>query len=176
MDTVNIALIGDEFMGKAHSNAWSQVTKFFDPPVRPVLHTVCARGADKLARFAECWGWQNTSTNWHDVVTSADIDLVDIATPNDTHAEIALAALKAGKHVACEKPLANTFYAARQMRDAARKASGKTSTWLNYRRCPAVAYAYKLVEDGVLGDIIRVDAAYLQDWADNTVPLNLAIR
>jgi predicted dehydrogenase len=108
-ETLNVALIGSKFMGRAHSNAWLKVAKFFDVDPRPVMHTVAARNAGEVEAFAQRWGWAHASTDWRQVVTSDDIDLVDISTPNHVHAEQAIAALEAGKHVACEKPLAGTL-------------------------------------------------------------------
>ena len=168
---VNVALIGQAFMGRAHSNAWNQVGKFFDPPVTPLLHTICDINKDSLASFASTWGWRNISTNWKELPACDEIDLVDIATPNKLHAPMAIAALSAGKHVACEKPLAGTLADARRMADAAGKAIGKTFVWFCYRRCPAVALAHLLVKRGRLGKIRHVRAVYLQDWADQSVPL-----
>jgi len=168
---VNIALIGQGFMGRAHSNGWSQVGRFFDVPLRPVLHTVCGLDERRLRKFARNWGWKNFTTDWERLVKSDDIDLVDIGTPNFTHAPMAAAALAAGKHVACEKPLARTLKEARAMARAAKSARAKTFVWFNYRRCPAVALAHKLVNKGLIGKIRHVRAVYLQDWADETVPL-----
>jgi len=170
---LNIALVGQRFMGRAHSNAWGQVSRFFDVPVQPVLHTVSAREAGSLAAFAERWGWRNWTANWRKAVTSPDVDLVDVSTPNNAHAPMAIAALMAGKHVACEKPLAGTLADAREMAAAARKAKGraKTFVWFNYRRTPAVALAHQLVKKGAIGQIRHVRAVYLQDWADENVPL-----
>ena len=111
--SINVALIGQAFMGRAHSNAWGQVGKFFKLPVKPVLHTAVARNARSLKAFAANWGWLNHSTDWKKVVRSKEIDLVDIGTPNYTHAQMAIAALRGGKHVACEKPLAGTLADAR---------------------------------------------------------------
>lgn len=171
--SVNVALIGQAFMGRAHSNAWAQVKKFFSPPVQPVLHTICARDKTTLGKFAETWGWANAETDWKKIVASPEIDLVDIATPNHLHLPMAKAALAAGKHVACEKPLAGTLADAREMYHAAKKAKAnlKTFVWYNYRRCPAVAMAHKLVKAGRIGKIRHVRAVYLQDWADESVPL-----
>jgi len=166
--TVNIALLGQGFMGRTHSNAWSQVTKFFDPPVVPVMHTVCGLPGEPK-QFAETWGWANHSTDWRKVVASDEIDIVDIASPNWMHAPMARAALAAGKVVCTEKPLAGTLADARKMAEASKKA--KTFVWYNYRRCPAVALAHKLVRQGKLGQIRHVRAFYLQDWADESVPL-----
>lgn len=167
--TVNIALIGTGFMGRAHSNAWGQAARFFSPPAVPILHTVCDLDAGAADAFARRWGWRNAAVDWRAVVASAEIDLVDIVTPNHLHAPMALAALAAGKHVACEKPLARTLEEAEAMAAAAQ---GKQSfVWFNYRRAPAVALAHLLVRKGRLGDLRHVRAHYLQDWADESVPL-----
>jgi len=168
---LNVALIGQGFMGRTHSNAWGQVAKFFDPPVRPVMHTVFGQEAENPAAFAANWGWQNASTDWKKLVKSDEIDLVDVVTPNFMHAPVAKAALAAGKNVSCEKPIAATLKEAREMAQAARKAKLKTFVWYNYRRCPAVALAHQLVKQGKVGAIRRVRAMYLQDWADESVPL-----
>jgi len=169
--TLNVALIGQGFMGRAHSNAWGQVSRFFQPAIRPVLHSVCGRDAEKLRAFAENWGWANATTSWKKLVASEEIDLVDVTTPNATHAAIAKAAIAAGKHVACEKPIAGSLRDAREMAAAAKRAKVKTFVWYNYRRCPAVALAHQLVKQGRLGTIRHVRAVYLQDWADESVPL-----
>ncbi len=168
---LNVALIGSKFMGRAHSNAWLKVAKFFDLPFTPVMHTVAARDPDALAAFADRWGWQNTTTDWRLAVENPEIDLVDIGTPNHLHREQAIAALEAGRHVVCEKPLAGTLDDAREMVAAAKKAKGKTFVWYNYRRCPAVALAHQMVRDGKLGRIYHVRAAYLQDWGGPSTPL-----
>ncbi len=170
---LNIALIGQAFMGRAHSNGWRQAAKFFDLPIEPVLHTVCGRDAKALAAFAPHWEYINYTTDWREAVADPEIDLVDIGTPNNLHLPMAKAALEAGKHVACEKPLAGTLDDARQMLQAARKANKKCRTfvWYNYRRIPAVALAYQLVKAGKLGDIRQIRARYLQDWGGPDVPL-----
>lgn len=170
-----VALIGQKFMGRAHSNAWSQARKFFELGLEPVLHTVSARDGDELEAFAERWGWLNTTTDWRDIAKYDDVELVDIGTPNHVHAEPSLAMLAARKHVACEKPLAGTLADAREMAAAARKARKRgvrTFVWFNYRRCPAVALAYKLVREGRLGRIRHVRAHYLQDWGGPDTPLS----
>src|SRR5690606_21129887 len=128
---LNVALIGSKFMGRAHSTAWLKVAKFFDLPFTPVMHTVAARDPDALAAFADRWGWQNTTTDWRLAVENPEIDLVDIGTPNHLHREQAIAALEAGRHVVCEKPLAGTLDDAREMVAAAKKAKGKTFVWYN---------------------------------------------
>jgi predicted dehydrogenase len=168
---ISIALIGQGFMGRTHSNAWGQVCKFFKPPVRPVMHTLYGQAAENPQAFASNWGWRNASTDWQGLVKSPQIHLVDVVTPNFMHAPVAKAALAAGKHVSCEKPLAATLTEARAMADAAAKATGKTFVWYNYRRCPAVGLAHLLVKQGRIGQIRHVRAFYLQDWAGESVPL-----
>jgi predicted dehydrogenase len=168
---LNIALLGSKFMGRAHSNAWANVGKFFDRDPLPVMHTVAGRNAAELEAFAAQWGWQHTSTDWATLVTDADIGLVDIGTPNNVHAEQAIAALEAGKHVACEKPLAGTLADAEAMAAAAAASSGQTFVWYNYRRVPAVALAHRLVQSGALGRIYHARACYLQSWGGPDTPL-----
>jgi predicted dehydrogenase len=168
---LNIALIGQGFMGRTHSNAWSQVKRFFKPPVVPVMHTSCGIPQEEPQVFADKWGWQNVSTDWEATVRSPAIDLVDVVTPNCMHAAVAKAALAAGKPVASEKPLSDNLADARTMAELARKAKVPTFVWYNYRRCPAVAYAHKMARAGALGTIRHVRAFYLQDWADESVPL-----
>src|SRR5918994_573665 len=170
--SINVCLIGQKFMGRTHSNAFLKVGKFFDVPVEPVMHTICGRNQAELKEFQERWGWRNSSTDWERAVRSDEIGLVDVGTPNHLHAEMSIAALEAGKHVACEKPLAGTLADARQMRDAAKKArKSKTFVWYNYRRVPAVALAYQLARAGKLGRIFHVRAFYLQDWGGPGGPL-----
>lgn len=168
---INIALIGQGFMGRTHSNAWTQVRRFFDPPVEPVMHTVFGQEGETPEQFADVWGWRNAVTDWKSLVASDEIDLVDIVTPNFAHAPVAKAALAARKAVLCEKPLAGSLKDAKEMADAAKKARVKNFVGFNYRRCPAVALAHRLVAQGKLGDIRHVRAQYLQDWADESVPL-----
>ena len=170
-DSVNVALIGSKFMGRAHSTAWLKVGKFFPVDPLPTMHTVVGRNAAELDAFARTWGWQHTSTDWKAAVQSPEVGLVDIATPNDVHAEQAIAALEAGKHVACEKPLAGTLADAKNMAEAAAGAAGRTFVWFNYRRVPAVALAQKLVASGALGRIYHARAAYLQSWGGPDTPL-----
>jgi predicted dehydrogenase len=170
---LRVALIGQKFMGRAHSNAWGQVGRFFELPRRVELGTVCARDQQELEAFAANWSWEDSTTDWRELMDDDAIDLVDIGTPNHIHAEPALAALAAGKHVACEKPLAGTLDDARTMRDAARKAKRKkvqTFVWFNYRRCPAVALARELVGEGRLGELYHVRATYLQSWGGPDTP------
>jgi len=168
---LNIALLGTKFMGKAHSNAWLTVDKFFSVPRSPVRHTIVGRDVAALEDFADRWGWQQWTTDWKAAVTDDEIDLVDIGTSNDVHAEQSIAALEAGKHVACEKPLARTLDESRQMVQAAKAAPGRTFVWYNYRRVPAVALAHQLVKEGRLGRIYHVRATYLQSWGGPDTPL-----
>jgi len=170
--SINVCLIGQKFMGRTHSNAFLKVGKFFDVPLLPVMHTICGRDARELREFQDRWGWLNSTTDWKRAIRNPEIGLVDVGTPNHLHAEMSIAALEAGKHVACEKPLAGTLKDARQVRDAARKAKKlKTFVWYNYRRVPAVALAYQLVRAGKIGRIFHVRALYLQDWGGPSVPL-----
>ncbi len=172
---LNIGLIGTGFMGRAHSNAWMSVNKFFDLPLDAVRHTVCGTDLDQTRAFAEKWGWQRATTDVGALAGDEAIHLVDITTPNDLHRPHATVTLAAGKHVACEKPLAGTLDDARAMRDAARAAragGARSSVWFNYRRCPAVAYAHRLVAEGRLGRLYHVRGQYLQDWGGPDTPVS----
>ena len=171
MNEINVALIGTKFMGRAHSNAWLNVSKFFDVDPQPVMHTVVGRNVAELDAFASRWGWKSSNTDWRAAVTAPEVGLVDIATPNDVHAEQSIAALEAGKHVVCEKPLAGTLADAEAMASAAATASGKTFVWYNYRRVPAVALAHRIARSGALGRIYHVRACYLQSWGGPSTPL-----
>jgi len=162
--TLNVGMIGYKFMGKAHSNAYRQVNQFFDIGIRPQLKIVCGREKTKVEAMAQRWGWEKAVTDWRQVVEDKSIDLVDICSPNNTHCEIALAALEAGKIVACEKPLAMDGREAKQMAEAARRKKATTLVWFNYRRVPAIAFARKLIEQGRIGKIFHFRALYLQDW------------
>ena len=171
-EKINVCLIGQKFMGRTHSNAYLKAPKFFDLPVEPVMHLIAGRNKAELEEFRERWGWETASTDWKAAIADPQVQLVDVGTPNNMHAEMTIAALEAGKHVACEKPLAGSFADARRMRDAARKAKGrKTFVWYNYRRVPALALAYQFVREGKIGRIYHVRAQYLQDWAGPDVPL-----
>jgi len=168
---LRIALVGQRFMGRAHANAWRQAGPFFDPPLSPVLHTVAGRDARALKAFARRWGWERATTDWRVIADDPEVDLVDVAASNDLHAEVSLAMLEAGKHVACEKPLARTLEEARAMREAARgRRKPSTFVWFTYRRCPAVALARQLVREGRLGRIAHVRARYLQSWGGKDAP------
>ena len=172
--TLGIGLVGTKFMGKAHSNAWMTAPRFFDLPLAVDMRAVAGREVASLAAFAQRWGWRCCSDDWHDLLDDPQVGLVDVCTPNHLHAEVSIAALEAGRHVACEKPLAGTLADARAMRDAAAKAARKgvkTFVWFNYRRCPAVAFAHQLVKEGKLGRIFHVRASYLQDWGGPSTPL-----
>jgi len=164
MKNINIGMIGYGFMGRTHSNAFSQVNHFFDLPFRPVLKTVCARNAARAEAFAARWGYDSAVTDWHNLVESPDIDLIDIASPNDTHAEIAVAAAKAGKMVMCEKPLGRNATEAEAMVKAVEAARVPNSVWYNYRRVPAVTLAKQMIDEGRLGKIFHYRAKFLQDW------------
>ena len=160
---VNVAMIGAQFMGKAHSNAWRQVKAMFDSPVEPIMKVMCGKFPEELAT-AEKWGWQETSLDWKEVVNHPDIDIVDICTPNFLHPVIALEAAKAGKHIVCEKPLANTLKEAKEMWNAAKKAKVKHMCGFSYRYAPAVQTMKKIISSGGLGEIYHFRAAYQQDW------------
>ncbi len=167
-------MIGYNFMGKAHSNAWRQVNRFFpDLPGKVELSTICGRNPEALDKARDTLGWQRSETDWRKVVENPEIDVIDITTPNDTHAEIAIAAAKAGKAVLCEKPLARTVEEAAGMVAAVKKARVVNMVCHNYRRIPAVALAKKMIENGDLGDrIFHFRARYAQDWiADPSFPL-----
>lgn len=167
----NVALIGSGFMGRTHSNAYLKVAKFFDVPREPVMHSIVSLDPG-IGAFAKQWGWQNHSTDAHEAIKNDEVDLVDLVTPNSLHAEHAIAALEAGKHVACEKPLADSLDDARAMAQAAKKAKKcKTFTWFVYRRVPAVSLAHQMIKEGKLGRIYHVRAAYLQDWGGPETPL-----
>jgi predicted dehydrogenase len=161
---LNIGLVGYGFMGRTHSNAFLQTPRFFDVPFQPVLKAVCARNPERLASFAANWGYQSTTTDWRELVDRKDIDLVDIASPNDTHADIAVAAARAGKMVTCEKPLGRTAAEAERMVAAVEGARVANMVWYNYRRVPAVVLIKELIDQGRLGRIFHYRAQFLQDW------------
>jgi len=172
MTEVNVALIGYAFMGRAHSNAYRQVTPSFSPRVRPRMKVICGRSRTKVAAAARQFGWEESATDWEAVVRRKDIDVVDIVTPGDLHAPIAIAAARAGKVVFCEKPLANTVAEAERMLAAVEKAGVLHMICHNYRRVPAVMLAKQLIDAGKLGEIRHYRATYLQDWiSDPKFPL-----
>jgi predicted dehydrogenase len=161
---LNVGLIGYGFMGRTHSNAYCQVNHYFDLPYKPVLRAACARDAGKVKDFADKWGFESTETDWRKLVERKDIDLIDICTPNNVHAEIAIAAAKAGKMILCEKPLAMTGPEGLKMVEAVEKAKVPNMVWYNYRRVPAVTFAKQLIDEGKLGRIFHYRAKFLQDW------------
>jgi predicted dehydrogenase len=159
-------------MGAAHSQAWRTVNRVFELPQQVTMAAICGRDKDNVAAAADRLGWQSYTTDWHALIEREDIDVIDICTPGDSHAEIAIAALAAGKHVLCEKPLANTVNEARAMVAAAESAAGLAMCGFNYRRVPAVALMHQMVREGRLGVLRHVRATYLQDWlVDPQVPL-----
>ncbi len=161
---VNIGLIGYGFMGRTHSNAYRQVSKFFKLEHQPVLKACCARNEEKIKEFAANWGWESYETDWRKLIERKDIDLIDIGSPNNTHFEIALAAAKAGKMILCEKPLAMTVKEAEEMTAAVEKAGVPNMVWFNYRRVPAISLAKQVVDEGRIGRPFHYRATYLQDW------------
>jgi predicted dehydrogenase len=169
---VNVALIGYNFMGRAHSNAYRQVSAFFEPRLTPRLKVLCGRTSAKVDAAARQLGWEEAATDWRAVIDRADIDLVDVSTPGDSHAEIAIAAARAGKTVFCEKPLANTVKDAERMLAAVTRAGVSHMICHNYRRVPAVLVARQLIAEGRLGTIRHFRGTYLQDWiVDPKFPL-----
>lgn len=162
--SVNVAMIGYQFMGRAHSNAWRQVRPFCDSPLDPVLKVVCGRSAEGAAEAADRLGWEESASSWQEVVARKDIDVVDICTPGHSHAEIAIAAAQAGKVVFCEKPLANTVAEATEMLAAVEAAGVIHMLCHNYRRAPAVALAKRMIDAGEIGEIRHYRGVYLQDW------------
>ena len=172
MKTVNVALIGYAFMGKAHSNAYRQVKAFFDSRVQPEMKVICGRNEQRVREAANRYGWEEYETDWRRVIERKDIDVVDVSTPGDTHAEISIAAAEAGKVVLCEKPLANTLSDAERMYEAVQESRVVHMICHNYRKAPAVILAKQLLEEGRLGDVYHYRGTYLQDWpADPEFPL-----
>jgi len=170
MKTLNVGLIGHQFMGKAHSNAWSKVAKFFKLKAAPVMKVCCGIGPD-VPTFADNWGWQENTQNYKELVKRDDIDLVDICTPNNVHAEMAIAAAQQGKHILCEKPLAMNAKEAAAMVAAVKKSKVTNMVSFCYRRCPAVMLMRQMIQEGKLGRVYHVRARYLQDWImDPTFP------
>lgn len=178
MKKLNVAMIGGGFMGKAHSLAYAGMPMFFWPaPAIPHRQTVVDINDELAKTAADRYGFDNYSSDWRRVVEDPNIDIIDIVTPNNTHAEIAIAAAKAGKHIISEKPLARTTEEAKQMLDAVKEAGVKHMVAFNYRRTPAVALAKKYIEDGSIGKILNFRGTYLQDWsADPNSPLSWRFR
>src|SRR3954452_17348969 len=161
---LNIGIVGYGFMGRTHSNGYKRVNDFFDVDYRPVLKAVCGRSADNAKAFAEKWGYESSETDWRKLVERKDVDAIDICTPNNTHAEIALAAAAAGKMILCEKPLSMDGPEGVKMCEAVEKAKVPNMVWYNYRRVPAVTLAKRLVDEGKVGKIFHYRAKFLQDW------------
>lgn len=161
---LNIAMIGHRFMGKAHSNAWRQVGRFFDLPVEPVMKVICGRDEAAVKIAADKYGWLEHSTSWEEVVQRKDIDVIDICTPGDLHMPIAVAAANAKKAILCEKPLANTVSEAERMLDSVRDNECIHMLCHNYRRAPAVMLAKQLIDEGRIGELYHYRGTYLQDW------------
>ncbi|HSE70404.1 MAG TPA: Gfo/Idh/MocA family oxidoreductase [Nocardioidaceae bacterium] len=178
--TLGVGMVGYAFMGAAHSQAWRAAHRFFDLPLTPRMVALGGRDAIRVGEAAVKLGWESTETDWRTLVEREDVDLVDVCTPGDTHAEIAVAALAAGKHVLCEKPLANSVEEAEEMVKAAERAAQhgvRSMVGFTYRRVPAIALARQLVEEGRLGEIRHVRAQYLQDWiADPEAPLSWRLQ
>ncbi|HCQ32372.1 MAG TPA: oxidoreductase, partial [Verrucomicrobiales bacterium] len=162
---LNIGLVGYGFMGRTHSNGYKRVNDFFpDVEYRPVLKAICARNKERANEFASQWGFESVETDWQALIARDDIDAIDICTPNDTHAAIAIAAAEAGKMVLCEKPLARTTEESLPMVEAVEKAGVANTVWYNYRRVPAVTLAKQIIDSGKLGKIFHYRANFLQDW------------
>jgi predicted dehydrogenase len=177
MEKVNIAMIGTGFMGKAHSNGWMKVGKFFNIPFEPVLKVVFGRDKNKTEEFAARWGYEDTSQDWHEVLARDDIDIVNVVTTTHTHKDIVIEAAKHGKAIFCEKPVALSFQEASEMADAVKNAKVLNYLNHNYRRVPAVAYAKQLIDEGKLGKLYHWRGAYLQDWImDPNFPLTWHLR
>ncbi|MEV6638725.1 Gfo/Idh/MocA family oxidoreductase [Amycolatopsis sp. NPDC051371] len=179
-ETIGIGMVGHAFMGAVHSHAWRSVHRFFDPPLVPRLAVLAGRDETRATAAAQRFGWEAVETDWRKLIARDDVDLVDVCTPGDSHAEIAIAALEAGKHVLCEKPLANSVAEAEAMAAAARRARERgvrAMVAFNYRRVPALAHARKLVASGALGEIRHVRSVYLQDWlSDPQAPMTWRLR
>ena len=170
--TLNVGLIGYKFMGKAHSNAYRSVNAFFDCGADVVMKAICGRNRQGVEAAAKQFGWESYETDWKKLVNRPDIDIVDIVTPGFVHCEMAVAAAKAGKHVICEKPLANTVAEAEKMVEAVEKAGVKNMVAYNYRRVPAIVYAKQLIDEKKLGKLFHFRATYLQSWiVDPSFPL-----
>ncbi|MDT7771645.1 MAG: hypothetical protein QOC67_569 [Pseudonocardiales bacterium] len=178
--TLGIGMVGYAFMGAAHSHAWRTAGRFFELPLAPELAALCGRSGAEAAAAADRMGWRSVETDWKALLARDDVGLVDICSPGDTHADIAIAALDAGKHVLCEKPLANTVDEARAMVAAAARAADRgvrSMVGFSYRRVPALALARRLVQHGRIGEVRHVRAAYLQDWiVDPEFPLVWRLR
>jgi len=175
--TIRVGMVGYKFMGKAHSHAYRDVGMFFDMDAGYEMKAICGRDEQGVRDAASRFGWESWETDWRRLVARDDIDMVDINTPNDSHKEIALAAIANGKHVLCEKPLALNLADAREMLEAAEKAGVKHGVFFNYRFLPAVQLAKKIIDEGRIGEIHHYRAAYLQDWLiDPNAPMAWRLR
>ena len=161
---LNVGLVGCGFMGRTHSNAFLQAPRFFEVSYKPVLKAVCARSRETAGQFAKNWGYESVETDWRALIERSDIDLIDIASPNNTHAEIAIAAAKAGKMVLCEKPLGRTAAESKPMVEAVESAGVANMVWYNYRRVPAVVLLRHLLDEGRFGRVFHYRSQFLQDW------------
>jgi predicted dehydrogenase len=164
---LNIGIIGYGFMGRTHSNGYRKVTNFFDTEYEPILKAACGRNDEQVKAFADKWGWQSTESDWRKLIERDDIDAIDICTPNNMHAEIAIAAAEAGKMVLCEKPLSMTAEEGEKMVEVIESKGVPNMVWYNYRFVPAVTLAKQIVEEGKLGRIFHYRANFLQDWTIN---------
>lgn len=178
--TLGVGMVGYAFMGAAHSQGWRTAGHVFELPMRPALAAICGRDRPAVEAAADRLGWAAAETDWQALIARDDVQLVDICTPGDSHAEIAIAALEAGKHVLCEKPLANTVAEAEAMAEAAERASARgqiAMVGFNYRKVPAITYARKLIAEGRIGTLRHVRATYLQDWlVDPESPLTWRLK
>ena len=165
---LRIGMIGYGFMGRAHSNGYNRVKNFFDLEYEPVLQAVAARDTEKAQAFATKWGYQRVENDWRKLVAADDIDVIDICTPNNLHADIAIEAAKHGKAILCEKPLSMNTAEGETMCEAVEKAGVPNTVWYNYRRIPAVTFAKQLIDDGRLGRVFHYRAEFLQDWTINS--------
>ena len=164
---LNVGIVGYGFMGRTHANGFTKAPHFFDLPYEIVLKAACGRDEAQLKAYQEQWGWESTETDWRELVKRDDIDLIDICTPNDSHAEIAIAAAKAGKMVMCEKPLSLDGKQGEKMVEIIEAAGVANMVWYNYRRVPAVTLAKQIIDSGKLGKIFHYRAKFLQDWTIN---------
>jgi predicted dehydrogenase len=175
--TINVGLVGQKFMGRAHSNAYMKVAKFFGTDAVPVMKAICGRNEAELSEFAQRFGWESYETDWRKLVARDDIDVIDISAPSNVHHDIAMAAAQAGKHVFCEKPLSFNLAEGREMLAAARKAGVVNMVNFNYRCCPALALAREMIAAGEIGEVRHFRATYLQDWlVDPQFPMNWRLR
>jgi predicted dehydrogenase len=170
--SLTVGLVGYQFMGKAHSNAYRQVNRFFDLPMNVRMKTICGRTEDKVKAAADTFGWEGYVTDYHEMLADPEIDVIDVATPGNSHCQIVCDAAAAGKTIFCEKPIGNTLEEAEMMHAAVMTAGVKHGVFHNYRKIPAVALMKQMIDSGDLGEIHHVRAVYLQDWiADPQFPL-----